>query len=529
MFRNLITVFTLAYAATALAADRPNILFIIADDASRDSMGVYGSTYVKTPNFDRIANEGVLFTNAYNCNPKCAPARACLLTGRYSWQLEEACNHWPFFPTQFSSYVEVLAAAGYHVGSTGKGWAPGIANDKEGKLRQLTGRKYNSRTLQPPTKAISGNDYAGNFAAFLNDNRQESPWCFWYGSTEPHRGYEYGTGVSVGGKSLDDIDQVPPFWPDNDTIRNDMLDYALEIEHFDQHLVRMLTALEERGQLKNTLVIVTADNGMPFPRVKGQEYEMSNHLPLAMMWPQRIARPGRTISDFVSFIDYAPTIIEAAGLNWEDTRMASTPGKSLLPLLSSEQNDSPTAATPQQIHRDFVVFGKERHDIGRPHDQGYPVRGIVMDGWLYVKNYETSRWPAGNPETGYLNCDGSPTKSEILTARRTGPDTAGYWKMSFGKRPAEELYFVEDDPYCMRNLSDSPMFAAEKEKLHGRLLTTLTEEKDPRILGEAGYFEKFPYADKNGNGFYEKFNAGQKVNAGWVNESDFEPAPIADD
>ena len=144
------------------------------------------------------------------------------------------------------------------------------------------------------------------FRRFSTTTINSTPWCFWYGSTEPHRRYEYGTGVSVGGKSLDDIDQVPPFWPDNDTIRNDMLDYALEIEHFDNHLERMLTALEERGQLQNTLVIVTADNGMPFPRVKGQEYEMSNHLPLAIMWPKQIAEPGRTINEFVSFIDYAP-------------------------------------------------------------------------------------------------------------------------------------------------------------------------------------------------------------------------------
>ena len=95
-----------------------------------------------------------------------------------------------------------------------------------------------------------------------------------------------------------------------------MLDYAFEIEHFDAHLVRMLEELESRGQLDNTLVVVTADNGMPFPRIKGQEYELSNHLPLAVMWPKGITSPGRTIDDYVSFIDFAPTFVEAAGLTW---------------------------------------------------------------------------------------------------------------------------------------------------------------------------------------------------------------------
>lgn len=100
------------------AAQRPNILFIIADDASRDSMGAYGCTYVKTPNFDRLAREGVKFTQAYNCNPKCAPARACLLTGRYSWQLEEACNHNPFLSNKWAFYPFLLEASGYFIGYT---------------------------------------------------------------------------------------------------------------------------------------------------------------------------------------------------------------------------------------------------------------------------------------------------------------------------------------------------------------------------------------------------------------------------
>ena len=98
------------------------------------------------------------------------------------------------------------------------------------------------------------------------------PFCFWYGSTEPHRRYEFQSGVNKGNKKLSDIDQVPAFWPDNDVVRHDMLDYALEVEHFDSHLQRMLRELEKRGKLDfiSTLVVVTADNGMPFPESKGR-------------------------------------------------------------------------------------------------------------------------------------------------------------------------------------------------------------------------------------------------------------------
>ncbi len=89
-------------------AKRPNILFAIADDWSYGHASAYGSTWVKTPAFDRVAREGLLFTRAYTPNAKCAPSRACLLTGRNSWQLKEAANHFPFFPSEFKTYAEAL-------------------------------------------------------------------------------------------------------------------------------------------------------------------------------------------------------------------------------------------------------------------------------------------------------------------------------------------------------------------------------------------------------------------------------------
>jgi len=130
----------------------PNILFAIADDASYPHMSAYGCAWVKTPAFDRVSREGLLFNNAYTPNAKCAPSRACILTGRNSWQLEEAANHVPFFPVKFNTYAEVLKQNGYHVGYTAKGWAPGVANNADGSPRELTGKAYNSYTTTPPTK-----------------------------------------------------------------------------------------------------------------------------------------------------------------------------------------------------------------------------------------------------------------------------------------------------------------------------------------------------------------------------------------
>jgi len=297
---------------------RPNILFAIADDASWKHFGAYGCKWVKTPAFDRVARNGILFTRAYTPNAKCAPSRACILTGRNSWQLEEACNHSPLFPTKFKTYAEVLSENGYWVGSVAKGWAPGDPGEINGAKRELTGPKFDEFKTEPPTTGINTNDYARNLEDFLNKRPKNQPFCFWYGSTEPHRAYEFESGINKGGKNLEEIDEIPAFWPDVDTIRTDLLDYAFEIEYFDNHLQKMLQKLEDIGELENTIVVVTADNGMPFPRIKGQVYEYSNHLPLAIMWPKGIKNPGRVVTDFVNFTDLAPTYFELAGINSEN-------------------------------------------------------------------------------------------------------------------------------------------------------------------------------------------------------------------
>lgn len=494
---------------------RPNILFAIADDASWSSFGAYGCEWVKTPGFDRVAKEGILFTNTYTPNAKCAPSRACILTGRNSWQLEEACNHSPHFPAKFKTYAEALGEHGYFVGSVAKGWAPGDPGTINGKTRELTGPKYDAIKVSPPTSGISNNDYAANFNAFLKEWPKDKPFCFWYGSHEPHRSYEYGSGIKKGGLYPQEIREVPPFWPDVDTVRTDMLDYAYEIEYFDEQLQKMLKMIEDIGELNNTIVVVCADNGMPFPRIKGQEYEYSNHLPLAIMWPDGIEHPGRVVNDYVNFIDFAPTFLELARLTPEQVGMKPVTGKSLTDILYSDKSGT---VNPE---RNFEIIGKERHDVGRPNDEGYPIRGIVKDGYLYLRNFKPDRWPAGNPETGYLNCDGSPTKTYILNTRRSKRNWY-YWQLNFGKRKAEELYDIQKDPFCMHNLAADSALASVKEDLNALLVRKLTDQKDPRILGNGDIFDHYEYAGKVRN-YYNRYMSGEKIPANWVNKSDYDP------
>lgn len=494
---------------------RPNILLAIADDASWKHFGAYGCDWVKTPGFDRVAREGILFTRAYTPNAKCAPSRACILTGRNSWQLEEAANHFAFFPSKFKTYPEALKEQGYWVGSVAKGYAPGNAGQIDGNWRQLTGPKFDEFKTEPPAKHISDNDYAKNFEVFLEARPEGQPFCFWYGGHEPHRDYEFGAGIRYGGKDKSEIDEVPSFWPDVDTIRTDMLDYAFEIEYFDLHLQRMLQKLEEMGELNNTLVIVTADNGMPFPRIKGQVYEYSNHLPLAIMWPDGIQKPGRVVHDFVSFIDFAPTFLELSGMRNLETGMQPVTGRSLTEIFYSEKEGN---AIPE---RKFVLVGKERHDVGRPNDQGYPVRGIIKGDYLYLRNFHPERWPAGNPETGYMNSDASPTKTYILNTRRK-KGIIEYWQLNFGKRTDEELYQIKSDPFCIHNLAKNESFNDVKNELADKLNQKLTEQSDPRILGSGDIFDSYKISWKAIQNYYNRFMAGENPPQDWVDETDYD-------
>jgi arylsulfatase A-like enzyme len=220
------------------------------------------------------------------------------------------------------------------------------------------------------------------------------------------------------------------------------------------------------------------------------------------------------VDDFISFIDFAPTILELAGVTPGEVNMQPVTGRSLCDIFFSEKSGRVTE------ERNFVLVGKERHDVGRPDDAGYPVRGIVKDNYLYLNNFKPDRWPAGNPETGYLNCDGSPTKSYILNTRRN-KGIPEYWQLNFGKRPAEELYDIEVDPFCIDNLADSEKYQDVKIILSDELKQKLTLQGDPRIMGNGDIFDNYIYKGAVQN-YYNRFMSGEKVPAGWVNSTDYE-------
>jgi N-sulfoglucosamine sulfohydrolase len=461
---------TTTAAADAASPRRPNILVAISDDHSWPHVSAAGCRFVHTPAFDRVAAAGVLCRNAFAAAPGCSPNRAAILTGRPIGTIREAGTHASLFPRDLATYPERLAAAGYLVGFTGKGWSPGN-HTVSGWRENPAGPRYDRRKLTPPHPGIAKTDYAANFADFLAARQPGQSFCFWYGATEPHRPYAAGIGRAAG-KDPATVD-VPGFLPDTPEVRDDLLDYAVEIEWFDGHLGRMLDLLEAAGELEHTLVVVTADNGMPFPRAKANLYEAGIHMPLAIAWPARWAG-GRTSDALVSHVDLAPTFLEAAGVAVPEAML----GRSLTELLAGD------ATRPAA----FVVAGRERHTSARPDNVGYPCRALRTPTHLYIRNLRPGRFPAGDDGD---DVDGCPTKTLLLEGR-DDPAIAPFAALAFGLRPEHELFDISTDPWCLRNLAADPAHRSLRDALAAQLEAELVRQGDPRAGGSGDIFESYP-------------------------------------
>ena len=460
----------LCFVATIVAARsaetakpfRPNILFCIADDWSWPHAGIYGDKTVRTPNFDRVAREGALFNNAFCAAPSCTPSRAAMLTGRTPHQLDEGGNLWGFLPNRFVTYPDALERAGYIVGVKGKGWGPG--NFQAG-----------GRTRNPAGPAFK------NFEEFLSRRSTNQPFCFWFGSGDPHRPYERGAGATAG-LNPDKV-SVPGFWPDSPEVRGDVLDYYAEVERLDRDIGAHLKLLEERGELSNTVVIITSDNGMPFPRCKANLYGTGTHMPLAIRWPEKI-KAGTRIESFVNLHDIAPTILEMAGL----PAPQGIVGRSLLPLVTGGEADG---------QRALVFVERERHANVREGDLSYPSRAVRTKDFLYILNLRPERWPAGDPKMWkavgeFGDCDAGVVK-EFILKRRDEPPMKRFFDLNFGLRPAEELYDLQTDPHETNNVAGHPEFAAAQKKLRTELDAWMRGTGDPRLDSSDDRFEKAPY------------------------------------
>ncbi len=516
---------------------RPNIVFVFADDWGR-----YASAYaqrqgdnslsalIDTPNFDRVAREGVLFNNAIVPAPSCTPCRSSILAGQYFWQTGlGAILLGAMWDESIPTYPLTLEQAGYHIGYTYKVWSPGLAvNAPYGAERtryEPAGAAYGNFSINATArvdelgvnaaKQILLDETRTNFQAFLDDRPGDAPFCYWWGPTNTHREWEQGSGNRLWGLEPDDLKgRLPAFLPDVHEVREDVCDYLGECQAVDAGLGVILDMLEAAGELDNTLLVVSGDHGIPgFPRAKCNLYDIGCEVALAARWPGHIT-PGRVVDDMVNLMDLGPTFLDAAGVDAPPTMTA----RSLLPLLESNQSGQVEA------NRTFVVTGRERHVAdAREGSLPYPQRAIRTHEFLYIRNFAPDRWPMGDPggldnptvtppdyeelchntQLVYGDLDAGPTKAWMIY-HRGEEDVRDLFELGFGKRPAEELYDLRSDPDHMTNLASDPDYTDIKAQLSNQLLTVLREQNDPRIVETPCRFEHLPYAGPLGEGPWGK-------------------------
>jgi N-sulfoglucosamine sulfohydrolase len=518
----LITLFFLSQVS-AVETKAPNILFLFADDWGR-----YASIYsevngkggindvVRTPNFDKVARQGVLFRNAHVNAPSCTPCRSSLLSGQYFWRTGRgAILRGAVWDDSIPAFPLLLRDAGYNIGKSYKVWSPGTPADApfggQNYAFQKAGGRFNQFS-ENVTKLIADgkaidvakeelyNEIRTNFKDFLTSRESGKPFCFWFGPTNVHRAWTKGSGQKLWNLDPDSLKgKMPPYLPDVPEVREDLADYFGEIAALDAGIGVLLAELDRTGERDNTLIVISGDHGAPgFPHGKCNLYGFGTGVSLAISGPG--VRGGRVVDDFVNLTDLAPTYLEAAGLSVP----AVMTGRSLWPVLKSNKSGlvDPT--------RTWVATGRERHvEIARADYSPYPQRAIHTAEHLFIVNFHPERWPLGDPYG--LDSDTAPTAAQItattrvtlpdddagptkawLVGQRNSPEWKSHFDWVYGKRPKYELYDLKKDPHETKNVAEDPAYGTIKAQLEKQLMDELSRTGDPRLIDDGKFFETPP-------------------------------------
>ena len=451
------------------AADRPNILFIIGDNWRYPTAGILGDPMAKTPAFDRVASEGVLFTHTFNPVPSCSPTRSCLLTGKAAHQLGARASLYSDFPKDTPIVTDLLRDAGYRVGYAGKPWGPGNF-EASGWTENPVGTKFKG------------------FDEFHSQHDRTKPFFFWLGNTDTATKAGKLPYLKEAKAKLDATKlTVPPELPDCPEVRADLMNYYGGVMKLDEEAAAAIAVLERSGELARTVIIYTSDNGWQLPRGLANCYDAGSRVPLAIRWGKHLTA-GRKVESFVNVADLGPTFLELAGL----TPPSVMTMRSIKALMLGQPDESP---------RDAVFIERERHANVRHDNQSYPVRAIRTRDFLYIRNLRPDRWPAGDPDVLFLHgrpfgdVDTTQVK-DFLLAHQNDPAYAKHIALIFGKRPAEELYDLRHDPHQLVNIASQPEQGSTLNPLRARVDAWMKQTNDPRLDPANDDWDNFTYHGK---------------------------------
>lgn len=405
------------------AADsRPNILWILSEDISTD-LGCYGMPVVQTPVLDKMAREGVRYTNAFTTAPVCSPSRSAMITGMYQTSIG-AHNHRSHrddgyvLPNPVKPITDYLREAGYFTVNV-KTAAPGL-------------------NMGPKTDFNFNLDHAPFDGSDWNERKPGQPFFAQLTIAVTHRGKAWSTVVKQHEPHIDPATVVmPPFYPDHPVARADWATYLESIQLMDSYVGRILQRLRDEKIDRNTLVIFIGDNGRCHVRDKQFLYDGGLHIPMIMYWPgpagEAFVKPGQVNTDLVSAIDISATVLSMAGIK----PPAYMEGQ---PLLG-----------PNVKKRDYIIGARDRMD-----ETVDKMRCVRDKQFKYIKNYMPERpymQPNKYKETEY------PMWNLLKELNQQGKLTPAQAKFVAATKPAEELYDITADPYELNNLATVPKYA----------------------------------------------------------------------
>jgi len=408
-----------------IVSERPNIVFIIGDDVGWNDIGCYGNSGVKTPNIDRLANEGILFNNAFLTASSCSPSRCSIITGRYPHNTGASELHSPL-PENQGLFPEILKAQGYYTAQAGK-WHFG-----GGGLGPAV-RAFDRKSI---SKKENGDGGENMWVRILQERPKDKPFFMWFASYDSHR--TWGADKFQVTHGLKDV-TVPLFLVDGKETRADLASYYNEISRLDYYVGEVESELKRQGVAENTIIIVTSDNGRPFPRSKTRVYDSGMKAPLVIKWPEGIA-PGSISDALLSVIDLAPTLLKIAGIQPGPTFQ----GRSFIDLFDNPENE----------FRNYIFSEHNWHDY-----EAYE-RQVRTKDFMYIIN-KRPQFDSWGPADAVV----SPSMKELYSTYQNGKLNKYQMDIFTKPRQEEELYDCKADPFQLVNIAGEPGYNKQLQSL----------------------------------------------------------------
>lgn len=409
--RSLILIVLLFFTLFSSAQQSPNFVFIIADDISWDDFGCYGNKIVKTPNIDKLASEGLRFTNAFLTASSCSPSRCSIISGKYPHSNGATELHTELPETEIP-FPLLLKENGYYTAHAGK-WHMGKAAHRAFD-RYTDGNGYNN-----------GDGGEDNWGRFLKERPKDKPFFCWFASYDAHRPWGADTFKITHDPAKI---EVPVYFNDSPETRQDMASYYNEIARLDYHIGKVKEELKSQGVLDNTVIIIMADNGRPFPRCKTRVYDSGMKTSFVVFWPKGINKKGAQTESLVSSIDIAPTILELAGIN---------PPEKYQGLSFSSILKNPKTEVRQMVFSEHNWHDYEAHE-----------RMVRTKDFLYLLNARPNLSNCGPADSKK-----SPTQQALNELRDLGQLTQAQNDIFMVPRPIEELFDLKLETEQLLNVA----------------------------------------------------------------------------